>query len=115
LNFTYGVVLLLIPLDATKVLNFTYGVVLLLIPLDATKVLNFNLREHAGEQKYASPLRIHMNPHRKRRPLLMMFFFFWPFRCLSFFDLQLLITALVSSNFSYADGIKYTTCPYDGT
>ena len=33
--------LLLIPLDATKVLNFTYGVVLLLIPLDATKVLNY--------------------------------------------------------------------------
>ena len=30
-------------------------------------------------------------------------FFFWPFCCLSFLDLRLLVTSLISSNFSYFD------------
>jgi hypothetical protein len=36
------------------------------------------------------------------RSLIFCIFFFWPLCCLSFFDLLLLVTPLVSSNYSYA-------------
>jgi hypothetical protein len=36
-------------------------------------------------------------------------FFFWPLYCLSFFDIQLLITSLISSNFS-CEPFKFLVC-----
>ena len=34
---------------------------------------------------------------------VLLYFFFWPFCCLFFFDIRILITPLVSSNSSYKD------------
>ena len=36
-----------------------------------------------------------------RSMFVLLFFFFWPLCCLSFFDIQILIAPLVSSNFSF--------------
>ena len=36
-----------------------------------------------------------------RSLFVLLYFFFWPLCCLFFFDIQILITPLVSSNFSY--------------
>ena len=41
-----------------------------------------------------------------RSLFILLFFFFWPLCCLFFFDIQILITPLVSSNSSYKN-----TCP----
>jgi hypothetical protein len=38
-----------------------------------------------------------------RSLFIRLYFFFWPFCCLSFFDLRLLVTSLISLNFSYFD------------
>jgi uncharacterized membrane protein (DUF485 family) len=43
-----------------------------------------------------------------RSLLVLLYFFFWPLCCLSFFDLRLLITPLVSTNFSFGHCV---VCP----
>jgi hypothetical protein len=44
-----------------------------------------------------------------RSLFVLLYFFFWPLCCLFFFDLRILITPLVSSNSSYANGLFLNT------
>jgi hypothetical protein len=43
-----------------------------------------------------------------RSLFVLLYFFFWPLCCLSFFDIRILITPLVSSNSSYSPADKTT-------